>query len=87
MRPAGTVRGKSNGRDPDADFRSNGAPGDPGSVVEEAACRETRGPPAMHASSGGPFGALLMIAPLAAIPVFAIIGVPHFTPVAASPAR
>lgn len=40
----------------------------------------------MHASSGGPFGALLMIAPLAAIPVFAIIGVPHFTPVAASPA-
>jgi hypothetical protein len=40
----------------------------------------------MLGSASGPVGALLMIAPLAAIPVFAIVGVPHFAPVAASPA-
>jgi hypothetical protein len=40
----------------------------------------------MFGSASGPVGALLMIAPLAAIPVFAIVGVPHFAPVAASPA-
>lgn len=40
----------------------------------------------MLASASGPLGALLMIAPLAAIPVFAVVGVPHFAPVAASPA-
>lgn len=39
----------------------------------------------MHASAGGPLGALLLIAPLAAIPVFAILGVPQFAPVVASP--
>src|SRR5262249_23341470 len=38
----------------------------------------------MHASASGPLGALLMIAPLAAIPVFAIVGVPQFAPVVAS---
>ena len=38
----------------------------------------------MQISGGGPLGLLLMIAPLAAIPVFAIVGVPHFVPVAAS---
>ncbi len=38
----------------------------------------------MHVSGSGPLGVLLMIAPLAAIPVFAILGVPHFAPVAAS---
>ena len=38
----------------------------------------------MHVSGSGPLGVLLMIAPLAAIPVFAIVGVPHFAPVAAS---
>src|SRR5262249_6850661 len=40
----------------------------------------------MLASASGPLGALLMIAPLAAIPVFAIIGVPQFAPVSASSA-
>jgi hypothetical protein len=40
----------------------------------------------MLASASGPFGALLMILPLAAIPVFAVVGLPQFTPVAASPA-
>lgn len=35
--------------------------------------------------SGGPLGALLLIAPLAAIPVFAVIGVPQFAPLVASP--
>ena len=40
----------------------------------------------MHASASGPLGALLMIAPLAAIPVFAVFGVPQFAPVVASPA-
>jgi len=38
----------------------------------------------MQVSGSGPLGVLLMIAPLAAIPVFAILGVPHFAPVAAS---
>ncbi|HEY2250250.1 MAG TPA: hypothetical protein VGH74_04280 [Planctomycetaceae bacterium] len=38
----------------------------------------------MQVSGGGPLGVLLMIAPLAAIPVFAILGVPHFAPVSAS---
>jgi hypothetical protein len=38
----------------------------------------------MHVSGSGPLGVLLMIAPLAAIPVFAILGVPHFAPVSAS---
>ena len=38
----------------------------------------------MHISGSGPLGVLLMIAPLAAIPVFAIVGVPHFAPVVAS---
>ena len=38
----------------------------------------------MHISGSGPLGVLLMIAPLAAIPVFAIVGVPQFLPVAAS---
>jgi hypothetical protein len=40
---------------------------------------------AMHGSASGPLGALLLIAPLAAIPVFAIVGVPQFSPLAASP--
>ncbi len=40
----------------------------------------------MAGSAGGPLGALLMIAPLAAIPVFAIVGVPQFASVVASPA-
>src|SRR5262245_8556381 len=40
---------------------------------------------AMHGSASGPLGALLLIAPLAAIPVFAIVGVPQFAPLAASP--
>lgn len=39
----------------------------------------------MKGSAGGPLGALLLIAPLAAIPVFAIIGVPQFAPLVASP--
>jgi hypothetical protein len=39
----------------------------------------------MHGSPGGPLGALLLIAPLAAIPVFAIVGVPQFAPLSASP--
>lgn len=38
----------------------------------------------MHVSGSGPLGVLLMIAPLAAIPVFAILGVPQFAPVTAS---
>lgn len=40
----------------------------------------------MSASASGPLGVLLMIAPLAAIPVLAIVGVPQFAPVSASPA-
>lgn len=40
----------------------------------------------MQASASGPLGVLLMIAPLAAIPVLAIVGVPQFAPVSASPA-
>jgi hypothetical protein len=39
----------------------------------------------MRGSASGPLGALLLIAPLAAIPVFAIMGVPQFTSVVASP--
>ena len=39
----------------------------------------------MHGSASGPLGALLLIAPLAAIPVFAIVGVPQFAPLSASP--
>lgn len=39
----------------------------------------------MRASSSGPLGAFLMIAPLVAIPVFAVIGIPQFAPVVASP--
>jgi len=39
----------------------------------------------MRGSASGPLGALLLIAPLAAIPVFAIFGVPQFAPVVASP--
>src|SRR5262245_21147172 len=39
----------------------------------------------MHGSASGPLGALLLIAPLAALPVFAIVGVPQFAPLAASP--
>lgn len=38
----------------------------------------------MRASSSGPIGALLMIAPLVAIPVVAIVGIPQFAPVVAS---
>lgn len=38
----------------------------------------------MQVSGSGPLGVLLMIAPLAAIPVFAILGVPQFAPVVAS---
>lgn len=41
----------------------------------------------MSASASGPIGALLLIAPLAAIPVFAIVGLPQFAPLAASPAE
>src|SRR5262249_59897170 len=40
---------------------------------------------AMHCTASGPLGALLLIAPLAAIPVFAIVGAPQFAPLAASP--
>jgi hypothetical protein len=39
----------------------------------------------MHGSASGPLGVLLLIAPLAAIPVFAIVGVPQFAPLSASP--
>jgi hypothetical protein len=39
----------------------------------------------MHGSASGPLGALLLIAPLAAIPVFAIVGVPQFSSLSASP--
>ncbi len=38
----------------------------------------------MPGSSSGPLGALLLIAPLAAIPVFAVVGVPQFAPLSAS---
>jgi hypothetical protein len=41
----------------------------------------------MSASASGPIGALLLIAPLAAIPVLAIVGLPQFAPVAASPSE
>jgi len=40
----------------------------------------------MQGSASGPLGALLLIAPLAAIPVFAIMGVPQFTSLIASSA-
>jgi hypothetical protein len=39
----------------------------------------------MHGSASGPLGALLLIVPLAAIPVFAIVGVPQFAPLIVSP--
>lgn len=39
----------------------------------------------MRASSNGPMGALLMIAPLAVIIIFAVVGIPQFAPVVASP--
>ncbi len=39
----------------------------------------------MFGSASGPLGALLLIAPLAAIPVFAIVGVPQFAQLVASP--
>src|SRR4029450_4305067 len=42
---------------------------------------------AMHGSGSGPLGALLLIVPLAAIPVFAIVGVPQFAPLIASPSE
>src|SRR5436190_4122246 len=35
-------------------------------------------------SASGPIGALLVIAPLVAIPVVAIVGIPQFAPVVAS---
>jgi hypothetical protein len=38
----------------------------------------------MRASGSGPFGALLMLAPLVAVPVLAIVGIPQFAPVIAS---
>lgn len=38
----------------------------------------------MLASGSGPLGALLMIAPLAAIPVFAVVGIPQISPMVAS---
>jgi len=41
----------------------------------------------MHGSGSGPLGALLLIVPLAAIPVFAIVGVPQFAPLIASPSE
>lgn len=39
----------------------------------------------MRASTPGPIGALLMVVPLLAIPLFAIMGVPQFAPLVASP--
>lgn len=41
----------------------------------------------MTGSGSGPLGLLLMIAPLAAIPFFAIVGVPQFAPLSASQAE
>ncbi|MBI3865118.1 MAG: hypothetical protein HY290_24860 [Planctomycetia bacterium] len=41
----------------------------------------------MTGSGSGPLGLLLMIAPLAAIPVFAIVGVPQFASLSASQAE
>jgi hypothetical protein len=38
----------------------------------------------MSGSGSGPLGLLLMIAPLAAIPVFAVMGIPQFAPLSAS---
>lgn len=38
----------------------------------------------MRAATGGPLGALLMIAPLVAIPVFAVVGIPQVAPVVSS---
>lgn len=40
----------------------------------------------MRASGSGPFGAMLMIAPLVAVPILAVVGIPQFAPVVASPA-
>lgn len=39
----------------------------------------------MRGSTPGPIGALLMVVPLLAIPMFAIMGVPQFAPLVASP--
>ena len=39
----------------------------------------------MRASGSGLFGAIFMIAPLIAVPVLAIVGIPQFAPVVASP--
>lgn len=38
----------------------------------------------MRASTGGPLAAFLMIAPLVAIPVFAVVGIPNFAPAVSS---
>ncbi len=38
----------------------------------------------MRSSTSGPIGAFLMIGPLLAIPVFAVVGIPQFAPVVAS---
>lgn len=34
----------------------------------------------MRAAGSGPFGALLMLAPLVAVPIFAVVGIPQFAP-------
>lgn len=39
----------------------------------------------MRGSTPGPIGALLMVVPLLAIPMFAVMGVPQFAPLVASP--
>lgn len=39
----------------------------------------------MRASGSGPLGVIFMIAPLVAVPVLAIVGIPQFAPVVASP--
>ena len=39
----------------------------------------------MRASGSGPLGALLMLAPVVAVPLLAVFGIPQFTPVSASP--
>ena len=40
----------------------------------------------MRSQASGPLGALFVLAPLAAVPILAIVGVPQFAPVVASPA-
>ena len=37
----------------------------------------------MRSSGGGPLGSLMMLAPLIAVPVLAIVGIPQFAPIAA----